>query len=187
MKDDSSQPTVRRVVTGEPQDRESAFTHVEEVEPLSPWPGFKQYYVWGWDGSPALPLNSAEPYAPRTHFPEPGGVRVIANVLGESGENVRRPRPDQQEDFDAFTALVGAFPAGRTTASSPGMHRTDTIDIGVVVSGEVTVESTDGSTVLLKPGDVYIQNGAMHAWNANPENPALVVFVLVGAERASDV
>ena len=37
---------------GEAADGESVFTHVEEVERVSPWPGFAQYYVWGWDDEP---------------------------------------------------------------------------------------------------------------------------------------
>jgi hypothetical protein len=63
------------------------------------------------------------------------------------------------------------------------MHSTDTIDIGVMVSGETTVEAADGSTTVLRPGDVYIQNGAMHKWHPNPDNPPHMVIILMSAER----
>jgi hypothetical protein len=174
-------PRVRRVVMGEPSDRDSVFTHVEDAECVSPWPGFAQYYVWGWDGEATLPLEGAEPFEPRSHFPPPGGVRVTANVLGSLS---RVEAEGHEAGLARFSELVQAAPPNRAVGVLPGMHRTDTIDIGVVVSGQVKVEAEDGTSVILGPGDVYIQNGAMHAWHEDPDNPALVVFVLVGAPRS---
>jgi uncharacterized cupin superfamily protein len=63
------------------------------------------------------------------------------------------------------------------------MHRTDSIEIGVVVSGEVVVEAASGEQVSLRAGDVYVQNGAMHRWRPDRQVPAHVVFVSFGAER----
>jgi quercetin dioxygenase-like cupin family protein len=63
------------------------------------------------------------------------------------------------------------------------MHRTDMIDVGIVVSGELVSELEGGVEQTLKPGDVYIQNGAMHAWRNDTDEPALIVFVTVPAER----
>lgn len=166
---------------GEPADGESVFTHVEEVERVSPWPGFAQYYVWGWDDEPKLPLHASEPYDPASHFPAPAAVRVTANVLGSLG---RRDVAGHEPDLERFSSLMAAQSPNRAAGTHPGMHRTDTIDIGVVVSGHVRVEAEDGSSVTLRPGDVYVQNGAMHAWHEDPDDPALVVFVLIGAERS---
>ena len=51
------------------------------------------------------------------------------------------------------------------------MHRTRTVDYAVVLSGEIEMK-LDDSVVLLKPGDVGIQQATNHAW-INPErNPA---------------
>ena len=79
---------------------------------------------------------------------------------------------------------MAAQSPNRAAGTHPGMHRTDTIDIGVVVSGHVRVEAEDGSSVTLRPGDVYVQNGAMHAWHEDPDDPALVVFVLSAPSAA---
>jgi hypothetical protein len=177
---DRAFPNVRRVVMGEPADGASVFTHVEDVEPINPWPGFAQYYVWGWDGDPELPLCPTESYEPASHFPAPGTVRITANVLGSL---TRSDAPGYEVDRARFASVVAAQSPNRVVGSHPGMHRTDTIDIGVVVSGTVRVEAEDGTSVTLGPGDVYVQNGAMHAWHEDPDDPALVVFVLVGATR----
>lgn len=179
---------VRRVVTGEPKPGESRFTHVEEVKPLEPFPGFGQYHVWGWDEVPSLPYDDDTPYVPRSHFPAPGGVRITANYMGKMADERADPPDDDgyAADGKEFGRIMGGQDIGFLAGSSPGMHRTDTIDIGIVVSGTVVVESTDGSRETLGPGDVYIQNGATHAWHGDPENPAHMVFVLVGARRNPD-
>jgi uncharacterized cupin superfamily protein len=43
-----------------------------------------------------------------------------------------------------------------------GMHTTDTIDLEVVLAGEVWLELDDGEEVHLKTGDTFVQNGMRH-------------------------
>jgi hypothetical protein len=45
------------------------------------------------------------------------------------------------------------------------MHRTDTIDYGVLLAGELWLELDDGRQQLLKAGDSFVQNGTRHAWH----------------------
>jgi quercetin dioxygenase-like cupin family protein len=60
------------------------------------------------------------------------------------------------------------------------MHRTETLDYVIVMSGEIEMVMDD-STVTLKAGDVMIQRGTNHGWfNRGTEN-ARVAFVLVDA------
>ena len=44
------------------------------------------------------------------------------------------------------------------------MHRTESIDYGIVLAGEVILVLDDGSETLLGPGDVVVQRGTDHAW-----------------------
>ena len=66
---------------------------------------------------------------------------------------------------------------------NPGFHTTDTVDYGVVVRGEMTLELDDGQKVHLKQGDCVIQNGTRHAWRNRSDRPATILFVLIGAKR----
>lgn len=66
----------------------------------------------------------------------------------------------------------------------PGMHTTDTIDYGIVLDGEIWLELDDGQVQHLRKHDVIIQNGTRHAWRNRGERPALLAFVLIGAQRA---
>ncbi len=76
--------------------------------------------------------------------------------------------------------VIEFAPASAGGRRSP-MHRTRTIDYGIVLEGEVVLILSD-SEVLLKTGDVVIQRGTDHAWENRSEKPAKMVFVLLDAE-----
>jgi quercetin dioxygenase-like cupin family protein len=59
------------------------------------------------------------------------------------------------------------------------MHRTETVDYGIVVSGEITLLLDDGRESVLRQGDVVIQRGTDHAWANRSAESALVAFVLI--------
>lgn len=174
-------PTVRRVVMSATGPGDAAAIELRDLPMLKPVPGLGQYYVWGWGGVPEVPVDGAVPaYQPRSHYPGPGEIRVTANVFANpSAETWARV----DADHEMYQRLLSAESAGLVRGDAPKMHRTDTIDVGVVVQGHVVIEASDGSRSTLGPGDVYVQNGEMHAWHADPDAPALVVFVIVGARR----
>lgn len=63
-------------------------------------------------------------------------------------------------------------------ALSP-MHRTVSLDYGVVLEGEVELVLDSGEKRLMKRGDVSIQRGTMHAWqNASSTKWARMLYVL---------
>ncbi|KAK5058668.1 hypothetical protein LTR84_010932 [Exophiala bonariae] len=67
--------------------------------------------------------------------------------------------------------------------SPPLMHRTQSLDYGVVISGEMVMELDDGSTTSLKPGDVVVQRGTYHAWrNPSKTTWSRMLFVLQDSE-----
>jgi mannose-6-phosphate isomerase-like protein (cupin superfamily) len=61
-----------------------------------------------------------------------------------------------------------------------GLHRTATVDLGFVVSGVLTMELEDGTTVDLNPGDAYVQNGTSHAWHNRGDVDATIVLSVLG-------
>jgi quercetin dioxygenase-like cupin family protein len=58
------------------------------------------------------------------------------------------------------------------------MHRTATVDYGIVVAGTVTLVLEDDE-VSLRAGDVAIQRGTVHAWENRGSEDARVLFILV--------
>lgn len=66
---------------------------------------------------------------------------------------------------------------------SPLMHRTQSLDYGIVLEGEVEMELDDGSVTLLKRGDIAVQRGTNHAWrNPSPTEWTRMLFVLQDCE-----
>lgn len=59
------------------------------------------------------------------------------------------------------------------------MHRTNSIDYGIVISGEVELELDNGATECCRAGDVIVQRGTIHLWrNVSADTPCRMVFVL---------
>jgi quercetin dioxygenase-like cupin family protein len=61
------------------------------------------------------------------------------------------------------------------------MHRTDSLDYGILLAGEVDLELDDNRRVSLNVGDVVIQRGTIHAWINRGTETARMAFVLLGA------
>jgi mannose-6-phosphate isomerase-like protein (cupin superfamily) len=68
--------------------------------------------------------------------------------------------------------------------NSPRMHRTDSIDYAVVMSGEIDME-LDDTSVHLKAGDVLVQRGTIHNWANRGKEPCVIAFVLIAAKPAT--
>lgn len=68
--------------------------------------------------------------------------------------------------------------------NSPRVHRTDSIDYAVVMSGEVDME-LDDTSVHLKAGDVLVQRGTIHNWVNKGTEPCVIAFVLIDAKPVS--
>lgn len=67
-------------------------------------------------------------------------------------------------------------------ALSP-MHRTVSLDYGVVLEGEVELVLDSGEKKLLRRGDIAVQRGTNHAWqNASKDQWARMLYVLHEAE-----
>ncbi len=62
----------------------------------------------------------------------------------------------------------------------PAMHRTRTIDYGIILSGEIDM-MLDDTEVHLKTGDVVIQQATNHAWINRGKEVCRIAFILVDA------
>lgn len=174
--------TMRCVVTGQNTDGKSVFVSDTQVEPIKValLPGTEFHRLWGSNAHPVLP-TTGEPPDQRGYFPPPGGYRFGFFSLGP--DSVTMP-----EDLDieaALGELQAQLPglAEVMEPEYPGMHTTDTVDLDLVVSGEVWLELDDGAEVHLGVGDCVVQNGTRHAWHNRTSEPAVLFVTLLGAQR----
>jgi quercetin dioxygenase-like cupin family protein len=118
---------------------------------------------------------------------------VVANRPGASAAVIWTTDTipaDNSGDADAAMKKVRTtLPGGtvfRVVEFSPGVsprvHRTDSIDYAVVISGEIDIELEKGSEVHLKAGDVLVQRGTVHNWINRGKAPCVIAFALIDAK-----
>jgi hypothetical protein len=176
----------RRTVTGFDADGRSVFVSQEVLEPVTT-PLYAETYwkVWGTpDGVPQV--GGDEPYRGAPHFPGPGGSRIVVVRFPAQGGDPTPVAAERTADEEAilladaevkFPGLLDSHEAGSR------FHTSDTVDYALVIDGELTLELDDGAVETLKAGSFVVQRGTRHAWRNDSHQAALVLFVVLGAER----
>jgi mannose-6-phosphate isomerase-like protein (cupin superfamily) len=174
---------IRCVVTGQTNGK-SVVVADKEVDPItvSLLPGAEFHRLWGSNTPPTLPTDGEAPDQ-TGYFPPPEGYRFGFWSIAPDSEAAFA-----EVDLEAAIAEVDEKLPGLIAAMEPdhpGMHTTDTVDLDLVISGEVWLELDDGEEVLLRAGDCVIQNGTRHAWHNRSSETTALFTVLLGAVRAS--
>jgi quercetin dioxygenase-like cupin family protein len=61
------------------------------------------------------------------------------------------------------------------------MHRTNSIDYGIVLKGEIELELDDGAKRTVGEGGIIIQRGTNHLWRNVTDAPTRIAFILIEA------
>ncbi|MFM5948575.1 MAG: cupin domain-containing protein [Novosphingobium sp.] len=61
------------------------------------------------------------------------------------------------------------------------MHRTNSIDYGIVLEGEVELELEDGAKRTIGTGGIIVQRGTNHLWRNTTDKVCRIAFVLIEA------
>lgn len=176
-----SLPNIHRVVTGHDADGKAIVSSngpLPTVTELKAIPGTVFHEVWSTAQTPVLIHNGVDPsIGPITLPPPKHGTRIrfvdippdTADFLAKGAENMHAAF-SEIGDSKATTA--------KKNSPHPLMHRTETIDYGIVMEGELTLV-LDDSEVELKVGSVVIQRGTNHAWANRSNKPCRMLFILV--------
>jgi len=150
----------RRVVTGHTPDGVSVVVSDGPV-PVSrdlPDDGVSFHEIWNTEGAPAR-ITSVEESEPTQRTlavpPPPRGTKIRINEF----------LPGHLDEHGL---------------QSP-VHRTASVDYGIVLEGEITLV-LDDSEVTLRAGDIVVQRGTDHAWANRGDTRARVAFILVDGE-----
>jgi len=172
----------RRIVTGHDQDGRAIVLSdapPPRVHQVGGPGGATFVEVWNTRGTPvAIDRQSGEPVETGLVLAPPtGGTRVRVIDFPPDGEAIRRLTEAQAAD--AFKEMGGAD-AARSSAGAPHplMHRTQTLDYGIVIEGELTLVLDHGETTV-RAGDIIIQRGTNHAWANRSDTVCRVAFVLI--------
>lgn len=109
----------------------------------------------------------------------PDGQTCVAEIWETSGlptphdaDMHAEPQPFKLQPNDA--GLRVRYHVWGPNLDSSTMHATDTLDINVIIDGEVTLFLDDGVNVVLSKGDSVILPGNQHGWRAGPQGVSMV-------------
>lgn len=150
----------RRIVTGNRQGKSVIFQDALITNVSEDYPGLVISDVWATD---SMPVNlSREVVVNNTAIPH----------TPENGSYFRYVQIPPDQDL-GIVAQVGQ--------PHPLMHKTDTLDYVIILSGEIYLILEDGET-LLKPGDIVIQQATNHAWSNRSDSPCIQLAILLHAQ-----
>jgi mannose-6-phosphate isomerase-like protein (cupin superfamily) len=172
---------IHRVVTGHDAQGKAVVASngsLPTVVELKAVPGTVFHEVWSTTGAPAAVDNGADPTIGPLMLPPPKqGTRIrFVDIPPDTADFLARGAARMKDAF----GQIGDVAASTVKADSPHplMHRTESVDYGIVIEGEMTLV-LDDSEVLLKPGSVVVQRGTNHAWANRSGRPCRMLFVLV--------
>lgn len=181
---------VRRVVTGHDasgkavivSDGAAPFVHINPQRPDN-----SSTDIWRTSAMPAMIESRPEEptLGERRQLPVGNGTVVRINRFAPETDEIRNMSPEA-----AKAALAALGNEGASTFADSGrhplMHRTETIDYAIVLSGEITM-LLDDSEVHLKAGDVLVQCGTNHAWSNRSNDFCEVAFILIDGKFDADI
>lgn len=173
-----------RVVTGHNGSSASVFLdEILQVEPalFETVNGFAVSSVWRTEPGMPIPKKITDPtVGAGSLLPAPGGTSLL--VVQFPPDAVLASVPDPHAMVAEYTEkLPGLFQAFEP--ENPGFHTTETIDYGILLSGELWLELDGGAQRPIQAGDIVVQNATRHAWRNKSDTPAVIAFVLIGCAR----
>jgi quercetin dioxygenase-like cupin family protein len=146
-------PAIKRLVTQK---------SINEKTPVF-WQGTATNHKWSGRGMVATLIWSTDECPAEVWSDEDYGDRALGTQPPRNGSR--------------FT--INDYPPGM-----PGrMHRTDTLDIIIVMDGEIDMELDDGVETHIKQGDIMIQQGTNHAWWNRAEKTCRLAIILLDAKE----
>ena len=180
---------IHRVVTGHDDKgravilSEGPLPVVKELEAI---PGTIFHEVWSTSGPVPSVDNGPDPVTGPVVLPPPGGGTRIRFV--DIPPDTEELLSEGAARMAAAFSEIGDAAASTVNKASPHplMHRTESIDYGIVIEGELTLVLDDGEA-LLRPGSVVIQRGTNHAWANRSGKPCRMLFVLIDGRYAPGI
>lgn len=181
----------RRVVTG--HDKQGRAVILEDgppprVQRIGGEHGPLFFEVWNTRETPArIDAASGEPREEGIQLAPPkNGTRIRVLEIPPEDPSIAKLTP---EEARAHFAEVGAAEAASHSARGSKhafMHRTETVDYGIVLEGELTLIVDIGETVV-RAGDIVVQRGTNHGWANRGKVPCRIAFILIDGKYDAEL
>jgi len=173
----------RRIVTG--HDAEGRAVIQEDAPPprvqrIGDAHGPIFYEVWNTVATPApIDRASGEPAESGILLSPPkNGTRIRVLDIPPEDDSFAAMTPEERVAHFAEVGAADAAADGGTNSRHAFMHRTETIDYGIVLEGEIVLIMDEGET-LVRAGDIVIQRGTNHGWANRSASNCRIAFILI--------
>ena len=136
--------------------------------------------VWGADERSSVPTDGSKPAYERFYPPASGFRVTVVHIEPDSGP----PLDYEKYLVERERVFVGYSEDAVVDENDPELHATQTVDVAVVLEGEITMGLDGGAEVTVRKGDYVVQNGTLHSWRNRSAAPCVIVFFLLGADQA---
>lgn len=180
---------IKRVITGHDSEGKAIALEnniLKNVHNLKTAPGTVFHEVWNTEANASISATTGDVTSGALILPPPiGGTRFRFVDIPPDHEYLHKLSPD---DLKATFKEIGDDQAGTSSANSkhPLMHRTQTIDYGIVISGTITL-ILDNEEVEVSENSVIIQRGTNHAWSNRTDQVCRMAFILIDANYDSQL
>jgi hypothetical protein len=180
------QAPFRRIVTG--HDSEGRAIIQEDAPPprvqrIGGEIGPLFYEVWNTRATPA-PIDhaSGEPHEDGIVLAPPkNGTRIRVLDIPPEGDRLKDLTPEQARAHFEEIGAGEASSLGKGGAKHAFMHRTETVDYGIVLDGELVLIMDEGETTV-RAGDIVIQRGTNHGWANRSDRNCRIAFILIDGQ-----
>ncbi len=182
-----SSHALRRVITGHDEEGRAIISlngPPPTVVPLKAVPGTVFYEIWNTESTPAHIDNGPDPTLRPLQLRPPtrGSLIRVVDIPPDSAQNAL----SADQAAQAFAEIGAPHVGAKGDTPHRLMHRTETVDYGILVSGELWLV-VDRGEVHLKPGDIVVQRGTNHAWSNRTDKAARIVFILLDGKFSEEL
>jgi mannose-6-phosphate isomerase-like protein (cupin superfamily) len=180
---------VRRVVTGNDAQGRSRVVFdsaAPNVNPGAIRPGTCMTDLWVFERCPVSLSDARDGGRLPFSFEPPqcgAHLRIVQSPPKPAGYDAARD-PNAVPLHEPRQRPGGTWDRGGANGYSSPVHKSETVDYGVLLEGQ-RVLVLDRSEHVLEPGDVVVQLGNWHGWQ-NPREGSLMAFVMMGATFGED-
>ena len=144
--------------------------------------------VWNTTSTP-VPIDAASGEPPEEGIklaPPKNGTRIrVLDIPPDDPELANKTPEEARAHFEEIGAGDASSHTGEGSRHAH-MHRTQTIDYGIVLEGELVLIVDEGETVC-RPGDIIIQRGTNHGWANRTDRNCRIAFILIDGRFAGDL
>lgn len=175
---------IRRVVTGNDAQGRSRVLY-DSAAPRVKASAFKKGTgmtdIWMFEAAPAPISGERDDGDLPFHFEPPdngGRLRIVQSDAKPALYDASKDEHITPEHSPRRTE-GGTWERGRQNLFTTRIHKSETLDYGILVSGE-RVLVTDAGEHLIKPGDVVVQIGSWHAWAERSAGSQMAFVMMAG-------